>query len=263
MAKFVPLQKNKHADKKWKPPVNFAFAAKEALIPIVGMEVAIAAVNMALVFVRHEGALQLAAISGPPQSADNFFVGRDGRWLGTYIPGILRAYPFRLTRLEGRDEMALCIASDAVGDEGQPLYDAATDDLAGPVRNNLNMLEMYEKSRLHTVHAAAALEQAGVLAEWPIKFKGPKGAEISATGLMRVDEKALSELDDATYLKLRKIGALPMAYAQIISMSRLGALAQLAQLRERLSAASRQQQPAQGKAPNLDFLRVEDGTLVF
>ena len=97
------------------------------------------------------------------------------------------------------------------------------------------------------------------LAPWPVTFKTPNGTEVKLEGLWRADEAALNALDDATFLKLRKVGALPIAYAQILSMSRLAVLSRLAELREKLGAVSA------GKKPevNLDFLREEDGNLIF
>jgi hypothetical protein len=257
MAKFVPINKTRHAAKAWVRPTNYTFAAREATVPIVGLEVAMAAPNMPLAFVKAEKLTQLAAITAP-QTGNNLFVGKDGRWLGSYVPAVLRCYPFRLARIEGKEEMALCVAEESLADKGEPLYDGE-GNLTPKVKNSAAVLESYEKSRQQTLFAAATLEEAGVLTPWSIKFKAPNGAEVRLDGVWRADEAALNALDEATFLKLRKVGALPIAYAQIISMSRLAMLSRLADLREKLAATSA------GKKPeiNLDFLREEDGNLIF
>ncbi len=259
MTKFVPLQKGDHANRAWKRPANYGFAANDAVVPIVGMEAATAGVNMPLAFVRQQNLTQLVTITGPV-AGENVFVAKDGRWLGAYIPAVLRSYPFRLARIEGREEMALCIEEGSLADSGEPLYDAE-GNLAPQVKNSATMLEIQEKSRQQTMFAAAALSDAGVLTPWEIKFKSSKdGAEVAMKGLLKVDEKALAAIDDAAFLKLRKMGALPLAYAQLISMSRLSSLSRMAEMREKLAAASSTPQRQESK---LDFLRVEDGNIVF
>lgn len=257
MAKFIPINKARHAAKAWVRPTNYAFAAREATVPIVGVEVAMATPNMPLAFIKVDKLTQLAAITAP-RPGNNLFVGKDGRWLGAYVPAVLRCYPFRLARIEGKEEMALCVAEDSLVDKGEPIYDHE-GNLAPKVKNTLGVLESYEKSRQQTLFAAATLEEAGVLTPWAIKFKAPNGTEIQLDGVWRVDERALNALDDATFLKLRKIGALPIAYAQIISMSRLSMLSRLADLREKLAGMAAGQKPE----INLDFLREEDGNLIF
>lgn len=258
MAKFIPLQKAEHADKAWVRPLNYDFAAKEAVIPVVAMEAAVAAVNMPLAFVRQEKLTALVAITGPAVG-ENVFVAKDGRWLGAYIPAVLRSYPFRLARIEGREEMALCVEQGSLATSGEPFYDDA-GNLAPLVKNSATMLEIHEKSRQQTMFAAAALNDAGVLTPWPVKFKSSKdGGEITLKGVLKIDEQALGALDEDAFIKLRKVGALPLAYAQLISMSRLSTLGRMAEMRDRLAAAPAQKSPQ----PSLDFLREEDGNIVF
>lgn len=258
MAKFVPLRKDDHANRAWVRPANYAFAAKDAAVPIVGIEAAAAAVNMPLAFVKQQNLTVLVAITGPT-AGENFFVARDGRWLGAYIPAVLRAYPFRLVRVEGRNDMALCIEEGSLASTGEPIYDDE-GNLTQLVKNSVTMLEIHERSAQQTMMAAAALAEAGVLVPWPIKFKSGKDQEATMKGVLKVDEQALAKLDDAAFLKLRKVGALPLAYAQLISMTRLPTLSRMAEMREKLAAAASQQKPQSSK---LDFLRVEDGNIVF
>ncbi|WP_274630074.1 SapC family protein [Arvimicrobium flavum] len=258
MTNFVPLNKALHAAKSWRRPADYAFASSEALAPVVGLEVAAAAVNMPLAFVRNDRLVQLVAVTGL-QSGTNLFVGKDGRWVGAYVPGILRSFPFRLARVEGREDMALCVAEEYVGDDGDPLYDDA-GNLSSGVKQTVSFLEAYEKSRQQMTFAAAALSDAGVLTPWQIKVKAKDGQERAVAGLLRVDEKALNALDEAAFAKLRKVAALPIAYAQLLSMSRLEVLSRLAEFHARVAGAA---PGTPGREVNLDFLREDDGSLVF
>ncbi len=82
--------------------------------------------------------------------------------------------------------------------------------------------------------AVAALAEARVIQPWPIKLKAEQ-SERSITGLYCIDEVALNALADDVFLKLRKTsGALPIAYAQMLSMGQLGIFQHLARLQAQL-----------------------------
>jgi len=82
--------------------------------------------------------------------------------------------------------------------------------------------------------AVAALAEAGVIQAWPIKLKAEQ-SERAITGLYRIGEVALNALADDVFLELRKTpGALPIAYAQMLSMGQLGMFEHLARLQAQL-----------------------------
>lgn len=68
-------------------------------------------------------------------------------------------------------------------------------------------------------------------------------------GLFRVNEAALNALDNEAFLSVRKSGALPVAYAQLLSMQQLRVLGELAQAR-----AQRTQQVQLGQDLDLSWL---------
>ncbi len=90
-----------------------------------------------------------------------------------------------------------------------------------------------ERSRRTTDVAVAALAEAAVIQPWPIKPKAEQG-DRAITGLYRIDEAALNALADDVFLKLRKASALPIAYAQMLSMGQLGIFEHLARLQAQL-----------------------------
>lgn len=74
------------------------------------------------------------------------------------------------------------------------------------------------------------MAKAGVIRPWQIRLKAEE-SERTIAGLHRIDEAALNALADDAFLKLRRIsGALPIAYAQMLSTSQLGIFEQLARL---------------------------------
>ena len=52
MPQFTAISRDSHAGKKWQPFKNYGFASTSALAPIVGVEIARAALAMPLAFSR-------------------------------------------------------------------------------------------------------------------------------------------------------------------------------------------------------------------
>ena len=69
--------------------------------------------------------------------------------------------------------------------------------------------------------------------------------EKPVTGLHRIDEVALNGLSDDQFLQVRKASALPIAYAQLISMGQTTALERLVILQESLQQAQKHTLPEQ------------------
>ena len=180
-------------------------------------------------------------------------VAPDGRWLGGYVPAFLRSYPFALVPKQGTDQLVLCIDTDSgLVVDGN----AAGEDFIGPdgnispaLKKALDFLNALELSRRATDVAVAALAEAGIIQPWQIKLKAEQ-AERAIAGLYRIDEVGLNALADDAFLKLRKTsGALPIAYAQLLSMGQLGIFEHLA----RLQAQSRPP-PLSALPENIDSL---------
>jgi hypothetical protein len=95
------------------------------------------------------------------------------------------------------------------------------------VKGVLDFLNQVERNRAVTETAVACLAEAGLITEWSLKIKD-QDQEKPVTGLFRIDESKLNALDDDQFLKLRKAQALPIAYAQLLSMNNIQMFAQLA-----------------------------------
>ena len=239
MANYVPVTKERHATKRWRRYRSYAFAAQQAGVPLVGAELGQAVRTFPVAFIKQAETFVLVAVLGLVQGR-NLFVTPDGRWLGPYVPAALRVYPFALARTEqGKQVFCVDEASGLVidGPDGEPFLDEAGNGPSEQVKQLLDFLLKVEQNRVGTATATAALQSAGLIQPWPIVLKTQKGEE-KVEGLFRVNEPALNALDDDAFLELRRKGAIPLAYAQIISMSNLGVLG-------RLSAA---QAPAQPQA---------------
>ena len=158
------------------------------------------------------------------------FVGPEGRWFGNYVPACLRTYPFSLLPQQGTDQLVLCVdeGSRLVTDAsaaGEDFFDAegAVSPALKPV---FELLTQVQRSRQATDLAVTTLAQAGVIKPWQIMLKSKQGEQLY--GLHHVDEGALGALSNDEFLKLRT--ALPIAYAQMLSMGQIGIFEQLARL---------------------------------
>ncbi|MBI4206911.1 MAG: SapC family protein [Betaproteobacteria bacterium] len=87
----------------------------------------------------------------------------------------------------------------------------------------MDFLTKVEQNRAATAAACDALKARNLIVRWPITRKTDQG-ERKVEGLFRVDEAALNALDDEAFLSLRHSGALPTAYAQLLSMQQVRVL---------------------------------------
>jgi hypothetical protein len=264
MANVVPVSTSRHAGKAWRRPASFAFASAQAVVPLVGLEFAKAAVSMPIAFVEQAGLYVTIGVMSPA-SGRNLFIGPAGQWLGAYVPAALRSYPFHLGRVEGTEEVALCIDQDSglvIEADGVAEDFVDADGNHSPtIKAMLDFLLAVEHSRTITALAVTALADAGLIEPWPLAVT-IGGEATSVRGLFRINEAALNALDDALFLRLRKTGALPLAYMQLLSMGRVSVFEQLSQVQQQLAQAHHQQP---SKISSLDeiFSRAKNETLRF
>jgi hypothetical protein len=234
---FTAISRERFANKKWRRPNGYGHAATDTMAPIVARELGKAALGLPLAFLQQGDRLILAAVLSVTPGR-NMLVAPDGRWLGSYIPASIRAYPFALAQHSVSVQATLCIdmASGLVvegSEPGEDFFDREGNPSAA-TQQMLDVLIGLERSRKVTNAAIAALTDAGVIQPWPIKRKTPEG-EKTIAGLNRIDEPALHALVDDAFLKLHKAtSALPIAYAQLISMGQIGLFAQLDRLQAQL-----------------------------
>lgn len=249
MPKLIPISKETHVDKSWTRFKSYQFAAKDNLAPLVGAEVVKAVLAFPMAFIKQGNNFKLVVLLSltPGQ---NMFVAPNGQWLGGYVPSALRGYPFRLARAEGRDDLILCVDEDSglISDtEGEPFFDEQ-GQLAKPVKDVMDFLSQIEQNRIVTQQAVSALAEARVITEWNLKVKVGE-EEKPVTGLYMIDEAKLNNLEDEQFLKLRKTGALPIAYAQLLSMGNIQIFERLAKLHQQIG---QQQAPPQDVGINLE-----------
>lgn len=261
---LVAVTRENHQDKSWRAPAGYHFAKGTNIAAVFLSEAGIAAASMPLVVQKVGEAHALVALMGA-QAGHNLMVAADGKWLGRYVPAVLRLYPFRLAKPAGKTEAVLCIHEipGVLGDRdyGQPFFDAH-GQLSTQLADVLKALGTLEAEGQATRNAVDALDRLGLLAPIDLQVRTPGSADAPKTGvsgLFRVDEKKLHALDATTFTSLRDSGVLALAYAQIMSMHQFAAIKDLAARFNREQAVAREQaQPQQ--APGLV---ANDGVLKF
>ncbi len=258
MSSLHPVSLSRHGAMRWQRYSSYAFAAGDAVCPLVAQELPKAAMALPLAFVASGEEIVPVAVLGL-QPGSNLFVASDGRWLGGYVPAAYRGYPFALANTEDGQQV-LCIDEDSglLGDSaGEAFF--AEDNLPAPaLADVLNFLTQVAANRQATRRICALLKEHGVVQPWPVKLQTAEG-EQAVAGLLRVDEAALNALPAEALLALREAGALPLAYCQLLSMQHLARLGPLAQARER---ELRQAVAAPSAELDLEFLN-QGGTISF
>jgi hypothetical protein len=219
------------------------------VVPIVMAELAKASQAMPTGFIKQDDRFLLVGIMSL-EPGKNMHVTEQGKWIGDYVPSSFRGYPFCLAPPpDGGEKLILCIRKSAeIGtspEEGEAFFDE-NGQLSPAVNEIVSFLQQVEKNRTATDHAVSALADAGVVTEWPLKIK-QGDTQKPVKGLYRVDESRLNTLDNDAFLKLRKSGALSMAYAQLLSMTNIMLFEKLARIRREKPGTSSESTLSMGR----------------
>ncbi|GAA5169762.1 SapC family protein [Modicisalibacter zincidurans] len=237
MPEWTAVSRTQHADSYFWPRQGYGFAAQEQVVPVLIAELTKLLPHYTLGFIQQgEGAhqrYQPVALTGLGGER-NLYLHSDGRWLASYVPSVLRGYPFRMAKADN-DQQVLAIEQDSLTVEpsAHPLFD---DDgnLSEKVQQTLDFLTQCENNRQVTAKACQLLGETGLIEPWPLKLERGEGHEpLSVQGLYRINEKALNELAPEAFAELRKHGALALAYAQLFSMNQLSQLTERAKFHEK------------------------------
>jgi len=263
MPQWSVLSRQNHAQQHFRPRQGCLHAAEQIITPVLHAELHKLVSQCVLGFVSTGDSYQLVALLGVEQGK-NLYINHDGRWLGSYVPANVRAYPFALSPAPDGQKV-LCIDAEQLtqAPEGVALFDEQ-EQPSETVVKQLEFLQQCDTDRQRTQAAVDALQQANVLQPWPLELQGSDGEPIRMGGFYRVDEARLNALNAEQYARLQG-PAMAIVHAHFFSCS------QLHQLTERLKHHSRQEQLSQSKteveqqaSQNLDALfGSQDDTLKF
>lgn len=236
---------------------TYTFTATSAVAPLVASEMPKAVMAFPIALIREAEAYAPAAVLSF-QPNQNLFVTHDGRWIGSYVPSQFRSYPFAMLPTE-TGERILCFDEESgllvENESGERFFDA-DDGVAEATQKVVEFLTAVQRDREKTLVACKALAESGVVTPWEITVKAAEGG-LRIEGLFKVDEGALDALSMDAFEMLRKSGALPIAYCQMLSMQHLATLGKLAEAHAARRAQEEKLMQAAFAPPESDELEID------
>jgi hypothetical protein len=225
----VPVNKERHARKKVRPSNDFRFAAGFHIAYVTTHEFARAAATYPVVFLedKQNDSYRPVALLGL-DAGQNLFVDAKGQWSASYIPAIIRRYPFALVKATDADQYIVCVdeASALLSDsEGAALFDEAGEptQVIENVKRYLGELQQMDQI---TGDFSSFLVQNNLLT--PLNMRVNTDNQVrNITGCHVINEERLNNFSDAKFLELRQKGYLPAIYSHLISLSQIERLASL------------------------------------
>ncbi|RAX57332.1 hypothetical protein CCZ01_06435 [Helicobacter monodelphidis] len=228
-SKLIPVNPEFFKGKGFVVNRNYLFAQSQMVCEVVYTELSdiIGSLPMGMIYNQGQPKLVvlLSVIAGK-----NCFVSPDGRWLGTYSPKFIQGYPF--TTYPAPDnpdsEWILCIEESAIKSlqsEGVERLFTDNNEPTERLKSIITFWNNLKEAQSLTDKAVRDLEKAGVFTEWEIVLKSEKEDEPQKIeGLFRIDEAKLKALPSDIAGDLNQSGALSIAYAQLLSRTRISHL---------------------------------------
>ena len=225
---LVPLSSIEHARWRIRAQDSVPHVAGAHAIPVTVDEFTVAQRNFPIIFSTGDNPVPLILMA--LNEGMNTFVGDDGKFTEqVYVPAYVRRYPFLLAKLRPDvDELSLCFdpTSEVIGqfDEGEPLFEAATDGEAAkpgePVNRILQFCEQFEQAGARTGQFMADLVEHKLLMDGEVAIQiDAQTQPFVYRGFQMVDETKLRDLRGDVLRKMMQSGMLPLIHAHLFSLS--------------------------------------------
>ena len=221
-AEIVPLRKEHRVLVPQAGKIPPAFREINAL-PISMVEFEAVARDYPIVFVTGDNGKTHAAFAVLGLEAGrNLFLMSDNTWdRRVYVPAYVRRYPFCMSTItvdgQLRDERLVCVEKKAIRDKGDRLFDDSGAALPDWERQQ-KLLTEYEADLLRTNEMCATLAADGVLEAFTMQAQPNDGAALALSGMARVSEQKLAELESEKIRSLMQRGYLGRIYNHIASI---------------------------------------------
>ena len=226
--KVVPIMENRHKDLKLKPIDNFDFAKNLNIASIMVHEFSKVSPTYPILFLedKENDSFKPVCLLGLKEG-ENLFV-KDGKWQASYIPAIIRRYPFALSKTEEDDTYLICIDEESEfldKKDGEPFFnkDGSTGEVIEKIKAYLTELQQMEK---FTNDFCKVIKEYKLFTPLNINIKS--GNEVkNINGAFMIDEEKFNKLSNAKFLDLRKKQYIPAIYAHLNSLAQIERLAML------------------------------------
>lgn len=228
--KITPIDKLDDRSIRIHGTQGFHHAADQNVCSVVAPEIAQAALNFPIAFIKepNSGRLMCSALLGL-SDRKNLFIDGDS-WLSTYIPMNVKRAPF-LIGPSADDENSLCACVDLDSnyishEAGEALFDDKGEktDFLKRAEEFIAQLYDYEVATQHFVNRLSELD---LLIPFTVEFLSATGKGSVMKGLYTVSEEKLKELSDEHVLELFRKGYMTAIDAQMASLGQVNRLASL------------------------------------
>ncbi len=232
--RIAPINRERHAKLRIRDITSFGFASRFHITYVTLHEFARAASVYPLVFVedKEKDEFRPVALLGL-DAGDNLFVGEDGKWEASYVPAIIRRYPFALASTNEDGRFTICIdeGSDLVSEtEGAALFDDQGEptQVVENVKRYLGELQQMDTlTREFTRH----LKAQNMLTPLNMRVRDDDKVK-NIAGCYVLNEERLNNLSNEAFAELRAKRYLPAIYAQLISLAQIERLVGLKERRK-------------------------------
>ncbi len=231
---LVPVNKERHAGKKIKQIDGFGFASDFHIASVMVHEFVRAAAIYPVVFLedKEKDEFRPVALFGL-DSGENLFVDAGGKWQGSYIPAIIRRYPFALASTGQEGQFTVCIDEDSPlvnDDEGVALFneDGEPAEALENVRRYLGELQQMDA---FTSAFSKYLTEHNMFTPLNMRVRYADQTR-NISGCYVVNEERLYNVSDERFLEMRDRRYLPAIYAHLGSLAQIERLMQLKDARK-------------------------------
>lgn len=227
--KVVPVNKEVHAKTRIKEIGSFEFASKFHIAYVTMQEFPRAAAIFPIVFLedKEKDEFRPVVLLGL-NAGQNLFVDGDGKWQASYVPAIIRRYPFALTPRGNDGQYIVCIDEESSlvsTTEGNPLFDEKGEPTQ-VIENVKRYLSELQQMDTLTRGFSSFLKEQNMFT--PLNLRVRDNAKVkNISGCYVINEERLNNLSDQTFLDIKNKRYLPAIYAHLISLAQTERLVKL------------------------------------
>ena len=206
------------------------FARQGNAIPISLSEFQPVARDYPIVFTGTQSTQSFAPVAVLGLTAGENLFYEEGKWAnGVYIPAYARRFPFcmakvNVNRVEQKDRL-ICIEKAYIDEQGETMFDDKGQPNA-KWKDLERLLGEYESDLERSREMCSILSDYGLFEPFTMQASLREAAAkpMQITGMFRVVEKNLENLNTAQLKNLMRKGILPRVYMHLLSLANFGRL---------------------------------------
>lgn len=221
---IVPITLERHKNKKIKPINNFEFSKNVHIATVMAHEFPKVSSTYPIVFIedKENDDFKPVAMLGL-EPGENLFLSEDNKkWNASYIPAIIRRYPFALAKSNEENKFTVCIdeSSEFLNDEeGETLFNedntpSATMDKVKQYLSELHQMDVF------TNDFSKFLKENNLFTPLNMRVR-IKNEMKNIAGAFVINEERLNTFSDDKFLEMKNKRYLSVIYSHLSSLSQI------------------------------------------